>query len=132
MVSVSFGNYGSALLFRKSSSLGWSKVLSTAVALALAAVNIASARFIDRVQSAIVVVLLAVFAIFIVVTFAQIDPQLLATSTYPPAVDVLLATSSSVNANIYAATGSTANSPSPGCFRRSSASSPGSAEHVAW
>src|SRR4051812_3570435 len=60
MVSVSFGNYGSALFFGESSSQVWSKVLATAVVLAVAVVNIAGARFIDRVQSIIVVVLLAV------------------------------------------------------------------------
>jgi hypothetical protein len=43
--------------------------------------NIAGARFIDRVQSAIVIVLLGVSAIFIVVTLGQVDPQLLAPST---------------------------------------------------
>ena len=89
MVSVSFGNYASALFLGESSSPGWSKVLATAVVLAVAAINIAGARFIDRVQSAIVVVLLAVFAIFIVVTLAQINPQLLAPSAYPPAVDLI-------------------------------------------
>ena len=89
MVSVSFGNYGSALFFGESSSPGWSKVLATAVVLAVAVVNIAGARFIDRVQSAIVIVLLGVFAIFIVVTLGQVDPQLLAPSTYPPAVDLV-------------------------------------------
>jgi amino acid transporter len=89
MVSVSFGNYGSALFFGESSSPGWSKVLATAVVLAVAVVNIAGARFIDRVQSAIVIVLLGVFAIFIVVTLGQVDPQLLAPSTYPPPVDLI-------------------------------------------
>lgn len=78
MVSVSFGNYGSALFFGQASSPGWSKVLATAVVLVVAVVNIAGARFIDRVQSSIVIVLLAVFAIFIVVTLRQVDPQLLA------------------------------------------------------
>ena len=55
---------------------GWSKVLATAVVLAVAVVNIAGARFIDRVQSTIVIVLLAVFAVFIVVTLTQVDPEL--------------------------------------------------------
>jgi amino acid transporter len=36
-----------------------------------------------------VVVLLAVFGVFIVVTLAQVDPDLLAPSTYPPAADLL-------------------------------------------
>jgi amino acid transporter len=81
MVSVSFGSYGSALFFDDSE--GWSKVLTTAVVVGVAAVNIAGAKSIDRVQSVIVVILLAVFAVFIVVTLAQLDPDLLAPSTYP-------------------------------------------------
>lgn len=43
----------------------------------------------DRVQTLIVVILLAVFAIFIVVTLAQLNPDLLARSTYPPRVDIV-------------------------------------------
>ena len=57
MVSVSFGNYGSAIFFGESSSPVWSKVLTTAIVLAVAVVNIAGASFIDRVQSIIVIVL---------------------------------------------------------------------------
>lgn len=56
---------------------------------AVAVVNIAGATFIDRVQSIIVIVLLAVFAVFIVVTLAQLDPDLLAPATYPPPVDIV-------------------------------------------
>jgi len=87
MVSVSFGSYGSALLFNDSTA--WSKVLTTVVVLAVAAINIAGARFIDRAQTAVVIVLLAVFAVFIVVTLAQLDPALLAPSTYPPTADIV-------------------------------------------
>ena len=48
------------------------------------------------------------------------------------AIAALLATSSSVNANIYAAIGSTAKLADRRCFPRSSASSHGSAERGAW
>lgn len=81
MVSVSFGSYGSALFFDDSEV--WALVLTAVVIVAVAAVNIAGASSIDRVQSIIVIILLAVFAIFIVVTLAQINPELLAPSTYP-------------------------------------------------
>ena len=81
MVSVSFGSYGSALFFADSE--GWATVLTAVVIVAVAAVNIAGASSIDRVQSIIVVILLAVFAVFIGVTLAQVDPELLAPSTYP-------------------------------------------------
>ncbi len=47
------------------------------------AVNIAGAKSIDRVQTVIVLILLAVFAVFILVTLTQMDPGLLAPSTYP-------------------------------------------------
>jgi amino acid transporter len=87
MVAVSFGSYGSALFF--DDSTGWAKVLTTAVVLGVAAINIAGAKFIDRVQTLIVVVLLAVFAVFIVVTLAQLDPDLLAPSTYPPGREIV-------------------------------------------
>lgn len=89
MVSVSFGNYGAALFFGDDASPVWEKILTTAVVLALAAVNIIGAKFIDRVQSLIVILLLAVFAVFIVVTFAQIDPDLLAPSTYPSSMTIV-------------------------------------------
>lgn len=87
MVSVSFGSYGSALFFDDSTA--WAKVLTIAVVLLVAVVNIAGAKFIDRVQSLIVVVLLAVFAVFIVVTLVQVDPELLAPETYPPSTDIV-------------------------------------------
>lgn len=87
MVSVSFGSYGSALFFDDSAT--WSTVLTIAVVLLVAVVNIAGAKFIDRVQSLIVFVLLGVFAVFIVVTLFQVDPDLLAPSTYPPTTDIV-------------------------------------------
>ena len=87
MVSVSFGHYGSALLF--GGSTGWAKVLATAVVLVVGAINIAGARFIDRFQTAIVLVLLAVFAVFLGVTVTQLDLSLLAPATYPSTSDIV-------------------------------------------
>lgn len=87
MVSVSFGHYGSALFF--GGSPGWAKVLTAAVIVAAAAVNIAGAKSIERSQTLIVVVMLAVFAVFTAVTFADIQPGLLAPSTYPSATHVV-------------------------------------------
>ena len=43
--------------------------------LLVAAINIAGATFIDRIQTVIVVILLAVFAVFIVVTLKEMDPR---------------------------------------------------------
>ena len=89
MVAVSFGSYGSSLFAGDDASPVWAHLLTTAVVLLVAVVNIAGTKFIDRVQSLIVIILLAVFAVFIVVTLAQMDPDLLARSTYPPTVDII-------------------------------------------
>jgi amino acid transporter len=87
MVSVSFGNYGSALFFGGSAAAG--KALTVAVILVAAAINIAGAKVIDRLQTWIVIVLLGVFAVFIAVTLVRIDPHLLAPSGYPPTMAVV-------------------------------------------
>jgi amino acid transporter len=87
MVAVSFGNYGSALIFAGSTL--WAKLLTVAVIMAAAAVNIAGAKVIDRLQTGIVIILLAVFAVFVVVTLTQVDPSLLAPSGYPPTMDTV-------------------------------------------
>ena len=55
----------------------------------VAAINIKGAALIDRVQSITVVILLAVFGVFIVATAGQMDADLLARSTYPPTMDIL-------------------------------------------
>jgi len=87
MVSVSFGQYGAALFF--GGSAGWAKALTVTVILAAAVVNIAGAGLLDRWQTWVVVVLLAVFAVFVAVTLASSDIHLLAPATYPPLVDIV-------------------------------------------
>jgi amino acid transporter len=89
MVSVSFGSYSSSLLIGEDADPVWAHVFTSAVILLVAAINIAGASLIDRIQSVIVVILLAVFAVFIVVTFKQMDPSMLARSTYPPVADIV-------------------------------------------
>ena len=55
----------------------------------MAAISLVGARFVDRVQSLIVVLLLGVFAIFIAVTFVDIDWDLLAFDGYPAFSDII-------------------------------------------
>jgi amino acid transporter len=90
MVSVSFGSYGGELLFDDPSQFQV-KVLAAVVIVGMGAVNIIGADIVNRVQSLIVVVLLAVFAVFIAVTWADMDPDLLARSTYPDADKIISA-----------------------------------------
>ena len=85
MVAVSFGDYAATLFIGTNAAEVWSKVFATAVVLVMAALNVAGARGVDKAQSAIVVALLAVFAVFIVATLSELNPHLLAPSGYPSA-----------------------------------------------
>jgi amino acid transporter len=83
MVAVAFGSYATSLFIGDDAASGWDNVFASAVVLAALGVNMVGASFVDRAQSAIVAILLAVFAIFIAVTIVDIDFDLLAVSGYP-------------------------------------------------
>ena len=83
MVAVSFGDYAASLFLGSDAAAVWDNVFASAVVLAMAALNVVGVRGVDRVQSVIVIALLAVFAVFIVATLTQLDPDLLAPSSYP-------------------------------------------------
>jgi amino acid transporter len=89
MVAVSFGSYATSLFVGADAGAAWDNVFTSAVVLAMAALVVVGPSFVDRAQSLIVVVLLAVFAIFIAVTVVDIDFDLLAFSGYPSAGDII-------------------------------------------
>jgi amino acid transporter len=89
MVAVSFGSYATALFIGEGADPIWPAIFTTAVIVLVVAINIIGASLIDKVQSAIVIILLAVFAVFIVVTVSQMDAALLSPSLYPPTIDIL-------------------------------------------
>ena len=89
MVAVSFGSYGASLFFGDDAATAWVNVLATVVVVAMVAVNGVGPGTVAKVQSIIVVVLLLVFAVFIAVTLADADWDLLAPSTYPSAADIV-------------------------------------------
>ncbi len=89
MVAVAFGSYASSLFIGSNAAGGWDNLFTSAVVLAMVGINLIGAKFVDRAQSLIVVVLLAVFAVFIAVTIVDIDPNLLAFSSYPPFSDIV-------------------------------------------
>ena len=83
MVAASFGDYA-AVLLADAPPGGWlSKLCAAALVVLGAWVTVAGPRLIDRVQTAIVGLLLVVFAVFVVGTLPQVDVALLAPSTYP-------------------------------------------------
>jgi amino acid transporter len=89
MVAVAFGSYATGLIIGDDAAAGWDNLFTSAVVLAMLAINLVGSRVVDRAQSLIVVVLLAVFAVFIAVTIVDIDVDLLAFSGYPPASDII-------------------------------------------
>jgi amino acid transporter len=83
MVAVSFGSYATSLFVGDDAAGWWDNLFTTAIVLAMAAINVVGSRIVDKAQTLIVVLLLAVFAVFIAVTLFDIDFDLLAFSGYP-------------------------------------------------
>jgi amino acid transporter len=83
MVAVSFGDYAARLLFDSAQGSAPTKVFASLVVVASAALVVVGVRWVDRSQSAIVIGLLVVFAIFVAATITKIDTHLLAPSGYP-------------------------------------------------
>jgi amino acid transporter len=83
MVAVSFGGYATSLFVGQHASGAWNNLFITALVVGMTAVNLVGAKFVANAQSLIVAGVLAVFAVFIVVTIANINTDLLAFSDYP-------------------------------------------------
>ena len=89
MVAASFGDYA-AVAARRRTPGGWlSKLCAAALVVLGTWVTVAGPRLIDRVQTAIVGLLLVVFAVFVVGTLPHVDAALLAPSTYPGVDDIV-------------------------------------------
>jgi len=89
MVAVSFGGYATSLFIGTAAGPAWDNVFTTAVILGTLGLNLVGSRFVDRAQTAIVLLLLAVFSVFIVVTISDVDWGLLAVSGYPSLGDIV-------------------------------------------
>ena len=89
MVAVAFGSYATSLFIGDDAAGAWDNVFTSLVVIGMLAINIVGSRVVDRAQSLIVVVLLAVFAVFIAVTLVDIDLDLLAFDDYPPLSDIV-------------------------------------------
>lgn len=83
MVAVTFGGYARTLFLADDSDEIWVNVFASVIVIAMAAVNAMGTEIVAKAQSVIVVILLAVFAFFVVAMLPSIDPDLLAPSDYP-------------------------------------------------
>jgi amino acid transporter len=89
MVAVAFGSYATSRFVGDDAAGGWDNVFTSGIVLAMAAINLIGTGLVDRAQSLIVFLLLAVFAVFIAVTIVDIDLDLLAFSGYPGFSDIV-------------------------------------------
>lgn len=89
MVAVAFGSYATSLFVGTDAAGGWDHLFTSAIVLAMVALNVVGSRVVDKAQSLIVVVLLVVFAVFIAVTLVDLDLDLLAFSGYPSVADII-------------------------------------------
>jgi amino acid transporter len=87
MVAVSFGDYASAVFTAESA--GWAKFFAVLIILVMTAVNVVGSTLVARAQTLIVYVVLGILVVFSIVTIANMDPSLLAPSSYPPLRDIV-------------------------------------------
>ena len=89
MVAVSFGSYAVSLFIGDDAGPAWDNIFTSLVVIGSLLISMVGAKVVDRAQSAIVVALLAVFAVFIAVTIFEVDWDLLAFSGYPSVSDIV-------------------------------------------
>jgi amino acid transporter len=89
MVAVSFGGYATSLFVGQHASGGWHNLFITVLILGMLAINLVGAKFVANAQSMIVAVVLAAFAVFVVVTIVNLNTSLLAFSGYPSLSKIL-------------------------------------------
>jgi amino acid transporter len=87
MVAVSFGSYASSIFVDGDAAA--EKAFAVAIVVAMTALNVAGSTFVARVQSLIVFVVVGILAMFAAVTIVNMDPTLLAPSTYPGVRDIV-------------------------------------------
>ena len=89
MVAASFGDYAADAIAEAPQG-GWlSKLCAAALIVAGAVLAATGPRLLDKTQSAIVGLLLVVFAVFVVATLPNVDWSHLAPSTYPDLSDIV-------------------------------------------
>ncbi len=91
LVALSFGSYARSLFLPDDASTAWVKVFAAVAVIAMALVYLIGPELVGRLQSLIVVVLLIVFAVFIVTTVSDADFGQLAASTYPSVQEIVAA-----------------------------------------
>ena len=88
MVAVSFGSYASSVVGGDGDD-AWVKVFAVLVVLVMTMLNVVGSRAVARAQTVVVIVVIGMLTVFAVATLANLDPDLLAFSEYPPFGDIV-------------------------------------------
>jgi amino acid transporter len=89
MVAVSFGSYATSVFIGDDAGPAWDNVFTSLVVLGTLGINLVGSKIVDRAQTAIVLLELCVFAVFIAVTISDVDWSLLAFDGYPAFSDIV-------------------------------------------
>jgi amino acid transporter len=87
MVAVSFGSYASAAFTDGNDT--WVAPFAILVVVAMTVLNVVGSQAVARTQTVIVYVVLGILTLFAVSTLANLDPDLLDPSGYPPFADIV-------------------------------------------
>lgn len=86
MVAVSFGNYASAAV---AGNDDWTTLFAVLVLLVMSALNVLGSQAVARAQTIVVIVVIGILVVFSIATLASMDIDLLATSGYPSAREIV-------------------------------------------
>ncbi|MGX5695955.1 APC family permease [Agromyces soli] len=87
MIASSFGGYASSVV--AGGDAGWAKALGVLLIVVMSCLNAVGSQVVARVQSVIVVVVLAILVVFAAVTIANWNPALLDPAGYPGAQQII-------------------------------------------
>ena len=87
MVAVSFGSYADSAFADGSGD--WTSTFAVLVVAVMSVLNVLGSQVVARAQTIVVVVVIGILGIFAVTTLANIDPDLLEFSGYPPLRDIV-------------------------------------------
>jgi amino acid transporter len=83
-VAVTFGNYATELFLGANANPIWVKVFATAVVIVLTYINSIGAEAVSKAQAGIVSVVLVILSGFAIAMLMNMNPAMLAPSSYPP------------------------------------------------
>jgi amino acid transporter len=89
MVTVSFGNYATSLIFGEGAAQVWVKIFAVGLVVLLTFVNSVGAEAAVKAQTAVVSIVLVVLSGFAIAMLVQMDPTMLSPATYPPVSNIL-------------------------------------------